>query len=89
MPPTVSVAQPKQIQTQNEKSELTPEHEKYLREFKRSLKRISVDFNILKKFYKVYIHGFENAGEIRNDLMQFKNSQDTLQYIDTLKSKEV
>ncbi|HRN96714.1 MAG TPA: tRNA-dihydrouridine synthase [Candidatus Levybacteria bacterium] len=47
------------------------------------------DFNILKKFYKVYIHGFENASEIRNDLMQFKNSQDTLQYIDTLKSKEV
>ncbi len=36
------------------------------------------DFNILKKFYKVYIHGFENASEIRNDLMQLKSAVDTL-----------
>lgn len=41
------------------------------------------DFNILKKFYKVYIHGFENASEIRNDLMQFKTAVDTLRYIQT------
>jgi tRNA-dihydrouridine synthase len=41
------------------------------------------DFNILKKFYKVYIHGFENASEIRNDLMQLKSAVDTLAYIES------
>ncbi len=45
------------------------------------------DFNVLKKFYKVYINGFENASEIRNDLMQLRTAEDTLQYVTDLQKK--
>ncbi len=44
------------------------------------------DFNISKKFYKVYISGFDNASEIREQLMKFNNATDTLQYLQELKS---
>lgn len=44
------------------------------------------DFNISKRFYKVYISGFENASEIRENLMQFKNAKDTLEYLQELKN---
>ncbi len=39
------------------------------------------DFNMLKKFYKVYVNGFENASEIREQLMQFDNAKDTLAHL--------
>ncbi len=45
------------------------------------------DFNISKKFYKVYISGFKNASEIRENLMQFKNAPDTLEYLEELKKE--
>jgi tRNA-dihydrouridine synthase len=41
------------------------------------------DFNVLKKFYKVYIHGFENASELRMELMQLSTAAETLEYLDS------
>lgn len=38
-------------------------------------------FSILKKYYKIYIQGFEGASEIRSELMKLTNCDDTLRYI--------
>jgi tRNA-dihydrouridine synthase len=43
------------------------------------------DFNVLKKFYKVYINGFDGASEMREQLMQLKTAKDTLNYLQKLK----
>lgn len=42
------------------------------------------DFNLMKKFYKVYINGWENAGDTRMKLMEFHNARDTLEYLKTI-----
>jgi tRNA-dihydrouridine synthase len=38
----------------------------------------------LKKFYKVYVHGFDGAGSIRAELMQTKSYKEALELIDSL-----
>jgi len=38
-------------------------------------------YGIMKKFYKVYINGFEQANNIRTRLMEFKNAQETLDFL--------
>ncbi|MGE5041484.1 MAG: tRNA dihydrouridine synthase [Candidatus Levyibacteriota bacterium] len=42
------------------------------------------NFEIMKKFYKAYIHGFENAAELRLSLMPYKTSEDTLKVLEKL-----
>lgn len=44
----------------------------------------SKDFNIMKKFYKIYVSGFENASELRAQLMEFQNENDTLAFLETI-----
>jgi tRNA-dihydrouridine synthase len=39
------------------------------------------DFQILKKFVKAYINGFEGAAEIRSKLMEAKNMGEMLKYV--------
>lgn len=39
---------------------------------------------ILKKFYKVYVSGMENASEIRMKLMECKDSEETVRYVQEL-----
>lgn len=39
----------------------------------------------LKKFYKVYVHGFDGASDVRAKLMATKNYQEALDYINSLK----
>ena len=38
----------------------------------------------LKKFYKVYVRGFDGSSEIRAELMQTKSYDQALMYINTL-----
>lgn len=40
------------------------------------------NFEIMKKFYKAYLSGFEGANDMRLSLMQFYNAKDTIKYID-------
>lgn len=39
----------------------------------------SVD--LMRKFYKVYIHGMPNAAEFRNELMQLRSPQETIEFL--------
>ncbi|MBI2029725.1 tRNA-dihydrouridine synthase [Candidatus Gottesmanbacteria bacterium] len=41
----------------------------------------SKNFSIMKKFYKMYINGFEGAGELRNKLNQFNNPADSTTFL--------
>ena len=38
----------------------------------------------LKKFYKVYINGFDGASKIRSELMETKNTAEALVFVDSL-----
>lgn len=38
------------------------------------------NFNILKRFYKIYINGFEGAAKMRGDLMQVKDYNEVYSY---------
>ena len=40
------------------------------------------NFNILKRFYKIYLNGFEGAAKMRADLMQVKNYNEVYRYFD-------
>lgn len=42
------------------------------------------NFEIMKKFYKAYLAGFEGAHEMRLRLMEFHNSEDTISEIDSM-----
>lgn len=42
------------------------------------------NFNALKKFFKMYIKGFDGAGEMRAKMMEHSNPQETLDFIDSL-----
>ncbi|KKR34240.1 MAG: tRNA-dihydrouridine synthase [Candidatus Gottesmanbacteria bacterium GW2011_GWC2_39_8] len=42
------------------------------------------DFNMLKKFYKIYIREIPEASEIRGKLVRFKTLDETIQYIEKL-----
>ncbi len=42
-------------------------------------------FDRMKKFYKIYFSGIENAAHIRNELMQFKTAEDTINYLNVNK----
>jgi tRNA-dihydrouridine synthase len=42
------------------------------------------DFNVLKKFYKVYINGFDGASDLRMHLMQFTTAQETLEFLNSI-----
>lgn len=42
------------------------------------------DWNALKKFYKVYVSGFENASEVRLEMMKLKNPKETIKYLSKL-----
>lgn len=42
------------------------------------------NFEIMKKFYKAYIHGFDNAADLRLQLMQYHTAKDTLSKLDKL-----
>lgn len=42
------------------------------------------NFEIMKKFYKAYLHGFDGAADMRLNLMQYHTAQDTLSKIDEL-----
>lgn len=44
------------------------------------------NFEIMKKFYKAYLNGFEGAAELRLQLMQYHNAHDTLKEISRLVS---
>lgn len=39
------------------------------------------NFDIMKKFYKVYVSGFDNASSLRETLVEFRNAKDTLKYL--------
>lgn len=43
------------------------------------------DFNILKKFYKVYINTFDNASDLRMQLMQYTTAEETLRFLQNQK----
>lgn len=45
------------------------------------------DFNILKKFFKVYIHGFDGASDMRDRFMQCKTAEETLTLVADLQTK--
>lgn len=38
----------------------------------------SKDFNIMKKFYKIYVSGFEDASDFRVELLTYNNVHDTI-----------
>jgi tRNA-dihydrouridine synthase len=42
------------------------------------------NFNTLKKFYKVYLNGFDGASELRAKLMEFSTGPDTLAFLASL-----
>lgn len=42
------------------------------------------NFDLMKKFYKAYISGFENAAEMRQELFALKTPEQTLEKIDEL-----
>lgn len=42
------------------------------------------NYEILKKFFKIYVSGLPNATEIRTQLMQIHNPQETMDYIKTM-----
>lgn len=42
------------------------------------------NFDIMKKFYKAYLHGFDNAAELRLSLMQYHTAEETLSKINEL-----
>ena len=60
--------------TQVEKLELLKSHVKLYEQVWGSTKR----FELLKKFIKAYINGFDGAAEIRQNLMQASSSQELL-----------
>lgn len=39
------------------------------------------NFGIMKKFYKIYINGFNQANNLRNRLMEFDNAKETLNFL--------
>lgn len=41
------------------------------------------NFDIMKKFYKIYLSGSHEANELRLKLMEFGNAKDTLEYLKT------
>lgn len=45
------------------------------------------NFEIMKKFYKAYINGFNNAADIRLELMRYHTAEDTLFKIDELTAR--
>lgn len=47
------------------------------------------DYNILKKFFKIYIRGFDGASDLRVKVMETKNSDDALGIIGTELQKNV
>jgi tRNA-dihydrouridine synthase len=42
------------------------------------------NFNILKRFYKIYLNSFEGAAKMRTDLMEVKNYQEVYSYFNFL-----
>jgi tRNA-dihydrouridine synthase len=36
----------------------------------------------MKKHYKAYVHGFEHAKELRNDLMEAKNGKEVEEVVE-------
>ncbi len=49
----------------------------------------SKNFELMKKFYKAYLNGFDNASEMRSELVLLKSYTDTIQRIDSLISEQV
>lgn len=47
------------------------------------------NFDLMKKFYKAYITGFNNASEIRNELYALKTPEETIQKLDALISQSL
>lgn len=45
------------------------------------------NYAILKKFYKIYINGFEGASEVRDQCMKTNSSQEVLLILQTLRSR--
>ena len=45
------------------------------------------NFNILKKFYKIYIQGFDGASELRVKLMETKNLSDVEKVVNEYKTQ--
>ncbi|KKR06201.1 MAG: tRNA-dihydrouridine synthase [candidate division WS6 bacterium GW2011_GWF2_39_15] len=39
------------------------------------------NFNVLKKFFKMYINGFSGAAQLRDEMMKLRSAQETLDYI--------
>ena len=58
----------------------TKENEKY--KFKRGK-----NFNILKKFFKIYVSGFDGAKELRVELMSAKNKEEIFEIINNFLNK--
>ncbi len=58
----------------------TKENEKY--KFKRGK-----NFNLLKKFFKIYVRGFDGAKELRIELMEAEKKKDIYQIIDNFLNK--
>lgn len=67
-----------------ERLELLREHIRLFEKIWKTDKR----FEIMKKFYKVYIQGFENAGALRNEIMALKNAKETIEYIDLVLKRD-
>ena len=42
------------------------------------------NFNILKRFYKIYINGFEGAAKLRADLMEMKDYNEVYSYFKSI-----
>jgi len=45
------------------------------------------NFNILKRFYKIYLNSFEGAAKIRADLMEVKNYHEVYSYFNLISGK--
>ena len=46
----------------------------------------SKNFHLLKKFFKIYVHGLPNAGELRDQLVRVENIQQALELARTIKA---
>jgi tRNA-dihydrouridine synthase len=47
------------------------------------------DWNALKKFYKIYVSGFDNASEVRVEMMRFQTLEETKTFLQNLLQKHV